>query len=110
MSTTPPAEAGPTPAKRRPRLFDVAKCRSCRADIIWAETEAKPKKPSRKIPLDADPDNRGWAKQVTGGNLLFTGTETGDGTPIVRYVPKAIGRHVTHFSTCPNAKQHRRAR
>lgn len=107
---TPPTsdEEQERPAKRRPKLLAVRQCRSCRADIVWAETEAKPNKPGRKIPLDADPDNHGWAKVVPNGNLLFTGTETGDGTPIVRYVPKQIGRHVTHFATCPNAKKHRK--
>lgn len=90
--------------------FRVAKCRTCPAPIIWAETEAKKDKPGRKIPIDADPDNRGYAKIVEGGNLTFTGQTTGDDLPIVRYVPKIIGRHVTHFATCPNAKKHRKTR
>lgn len=90
--------------------FRVGKCRSCPAPIIWAETEAKENKPGRKIPIDADPDNHGYAKIVEGGNLAFTGQTTGEDLPVVRYVPKAVGRHVTHFSTCPNAESYRKSR
>lgn len=80
--------------------------------MIWAETEAKPDKPGRKIPIDADPENPGYPLIVADGNLVFTGQTCGDGrTPIVRYVPKnTIGRHVTHFATCPNSAKHRKAR
>lgn len=32
------------------------------------------------------------------------------GAPIVRYVPKTIGHHVTHFATCTNPQKHRKTR
>lgn len=83
-----------------------SRCRSCKARVVWVETEAKPDKPGRRMPVDADPANPTLAMVVEGGNLVFTGQTTGDGTPIVRYVKG--GRHVSHFATCVNAKQHRK--
>lgn len=87
-----------------------ARCKSCRADIVWVETEAKADKPGRKMPLDADPNNPGYARIDPNGNLVFTGATTGDGTRIVRYVPAGRGRHVSHFATCPAAATHRKAK
>jgi hypothetical protein len=85
----------------------VSTCRSCGVEIVWTETEAKPDKPGRKMPLTAEPGT-GKAKVVANGNIRYTGATSGDGTPIVRYVPKAAGMHVSHFSDCPNADKHRR--
>lgn len=86
----------------------MSACRSCRAPIVWVETEAKGDKPGRKMPLDADPADLGRAATFDNGNIVFTGAHTGDGTPIVRYTPAAPGRARSHFSSCPNAKAHRR--
>lgn len=105
------ADQEPHPPAKPREAFRVAQCRSCRAGIIWAETQATETKPGRKIPIDADPDNHGYAKVVADGNIVFTGTTTGDGTPIVAYRPKnGGGRHVAHFVSCPNAKAHRKSR
>lgn len=76
---------------------------------MWAETEARDDKPRRRIPLDAE-QNEGELlrpSQFDDGNLVVTGS-TATGTPIVRYVPKGKGRYRAHFSSCPNAAQHRR--
>lgn len=86
----------------------MSTCRSCKAPIVWVETEAKPGKPGRKMPLDAAPTDMTKARVDPDGNIRFSGQRTGDGTPIVRYVPKGAGMHVSHFATCPNAKGHRR--
>lgn len=86
----------------------MSSCRSCRAPIVWVETEARDGKPGRKMPLDAEPSAPRRARQVEGGNIMFTGATSGDGTPIVRYVPASAGMHVAHFVTCPNAKAHRK--
>lgn len=42
-------------------------CRSCRAAVVWVETEATATKPGRRMPLDADPQRPGKALQVQGG-------------------------------------------
>lgn len=84
-------------------------CRSCGAKIVWVETEAKPDKPARSMPLTADPDNPTRAAVVEGGNIVIVGT-SGNGNPIARYVGKGAGKHVSHFSDCPNAASHRRQR
>lgn len=91
----------------------MSRCRSCQAPIVWVETEAKGDKPGRKMPLNADPADPadlGRALAVDNGNIIFTGAHTGDGTPIVRYVPAGPGRYLAHFATCVNAKTHRKPR
>jgi hypothetical protein len=85
---------------------DVSKCRSCDAPILWVETEATGTKPGRNMPVDANPD--GTATVVPGGNLSFTGTISGNGKKIVRYVATGQGHHVSHFATCPHASEHRK--
>lgn len=85
----------------------MSSCRSCRAPIVWAETEARGDKPARKIPLDADPASPTRALPAADGNLVIIG-QAGSGSPIVRYVAKGAGRFVTHFASCPNAKEHRK--
>jgi hypothetical protein len=84
----------------------VSACRSCNAPIFWVETEAKENKPGRKMPLDAAPHDTAKPAVTPDGNIVLVG-QTGDGTPIARYVGKGKGRHVSHFSSCPNAKRHR---
>ena len=77
-------------------------CRSCGAPIIFI-TSAK----GHRMPLDAEPVTY-WQK--TGGNKKVV-TPNGEvisceleGDP-----QKATGiGYVSHFATCPNAKEHRR--
>lgn len=73
----------------------MARCRSCNAPIIWATTEN-----GRKIPLDEEP-----AERPTG---LFR-LEPIEGSNDQRAV-SAVGEpvYLSHFSTCPNADQHRK--
>ena len=74
-------------------------CKSCGRPIIFALT-AK----GRRMPLDADP--------VAGGNVLVTQ----DGDDLHAAVVDPVSQPVTrllyrsHFVSCPNAAQHRRAR
>ena len=68
-------------------------CKSCQAAIWWARTtKGKP------IPLDPQP--------VVGGNIEVNGG-------IARYVTPdqnaVTQRFVSHFATCKNAEQHRKA-
>lgn len=73
-------------------------CRSCAAPMIWSVTTN-----GKRMPVDADPIvvNRGFRldEEVEGD------------TPLARFTaaPHAGERlYVSHFSTCPNADQHRR--
>lgn len=75
---------------------------------MWVETEAKGDKAGKRMPLDADPDDRTRALRVDDGNLVFTGDNTGAGVPIVRYVGKNSGMHRSHFATCSQAKSWRK--
>lgn len=92
-------------------------CRSCDAPIVWVATEAtlakegKAAKPSRRMPLDADPDNPSKALVVDDGNIIFTGQRDGSTNAwLVRYVPKGPNHYRSHFATCPNAAAHRKTR
>lgn len=67
-----------------------ARCKSCGARIIWARTAA-----GKPIPLDAKP--------VAGGNLVFNPF-----TGLVAAERGAGFRHVSHFSTCTKAAEHRK--
>lgn len=58
----------------------IKRCRSCNAQIIWFETAA-----GKRMPVDAD-------------SVKPEDTEL------------ELPRHVSHFSTCPHAEQHRKAR
>lgn len=83
----------------------MSTCRSCDALISWAVTEPREDKPSRRMPLDAD--ESGQPKVVESGNLVVLGRDASN-TAVVRYVKAGEGRHVSHFSTCPNSAQHRK--
>lgn len=86
----------------------AAKCRSCKQPIVWVVTEATESRASKRLPLDADPENPGKALVVENGNLVFTRERDGEGSWIVRYVKN--GRHRTHFSSCPHARVHRKVK
>jgi hypothetical protein len=85
----------------------VSTCRSCGAAIIWTRTAAGDK----PMPVDAKP--------VDGGNVLLSRGPAGIGTPTSTVVGKTIQpnlfgddspRYTSHFSTCPHADSHRKAR
>lgn len=59
-------------------------CRSCQAPIIWV-TSATTKRP---MPLDAKPEKRVVVDE--------------------HHVGRVVDAYVSHFSTCPNAAQHRK--
>lgn len=63
----------------------MSNCGTCGAEIVWAITEA-----GKRMPLDAKPEKRFVVDDADGCHLVDT--------------------YVSHFSTCPNAEQHRRAR
>lgn len=81
-----------------PPVGPVSRCRSCGAPIVWAVTER-----GRRMPLDAQP--------VVAGNIEVS--RRPDGAILATVRAEAQGeaqRYVSHFSTCPQAGQHRRRR
>ncbi len=77
----------------------MSTCRSCGARILWATTTN-----DRRIPIDADP--------VPDGNLVLTYPSPAAALAIVVDPAQPMlddpPRYVSHFSTCPNADQHRK--
>ena len=76
----------------------ATKCRSCNADIVWVRTVT-----GKLMPIDLMPS--------VGGTF---GLHQDGGETFADYVGEPrradfIGKlHVSHFSTCPNADQHRK--
>lgn len=79
-----------------------AKCRSCGADILWAVTAR-----GARMPVDETPDNR---PPPRGGNLVL-GVRNGTQLVVAMYDATKHdakrNRYTSHFSTCPNADEHR---
>lgn len=80
----------------------ISRCFSCGAPITWAVT---PK--GKRMPVDAEP--------VDDGNLVLERQK--DGTLLALPASKAPTlpgltqpRYVSHFATCPQAKEHRHRR
>ena len=71
----------------------MSQCKSCRADIEWCRTPS-----GSLIPLDVGTTER--------GNIVVSRDLLGDKTATV--VAPGQGDRVSHFATCPNAKEHRR--
>lgn len=82
---------------------EPAKCRSCQADVWWVQWPSS----GKKMPVDSEPDMRPPPK---GGNLVLT--KRGDQLLVEKYDPAKHdakrNRYTSHFSTCPNADQHRK--
>lgn len=85
-----------------PRI-DLAKCRSCTAAIIWAETVK-----GKRMTVDAAP--------ADGGNIRLE-YRRGDVPPLAHVVPKVErgnygdeSWYTSHFATCPQADEWRRPR
>lgn len=73
----------------------MSRCKSCQAEIKWARTAA-----GKNIPLDI-------GVVTSGGNVRHTGEWAGP-FMVVEVVAVGEGDRVSHFATCPNAKEHRR--
>lgn len=75
-----------------------SQCRSCHAPIVWAITNT-----GRRMPVDAEPAENGTL-------VLYESTPGEVHVAPASEHPTIVDRHVSHFATCPNAAQHRRAR
>lgn len=71
-------------------------CKSCGADILWALTDD-----GKKAPLDAKP---------TGKVIVLDGFVYADQGELLPPTAKVVDGYVSHFSTCPNAAEHRKAK
>lgn len=79
----------------------MSACSTCGAAIVFAYTKA-----GKRIPLDAEMTEDGLRAVVSPtGNLVATEDQI-MGIPVV--VVQTPGRFVSHFSTCPQAAEHRR--
>lgn len=81
----PPSKLGPP----------VAKCRSCGAAIYWATTGT-----GRQMPVDVKPVENGNVALTWNGKRISAVYVAGAAHPGVL--------RLSHFATCPNAKQHRK--
>lgn len=85
----------------------MSACRSCGAAILWCRTVATESKPSKSIPIDAlevDGEPRSYG---AAGNMMLTGErDIITGAPMVAVVNG--GPLLSHFATCPQAKNWRR--
>jgi len=90
-----------------------ARCKTCGAEIIWAETPA-----GRAIPLDVEPvygkQRSFWEKEAEptlvprGAMVLLPGQKTRAATEEDLKLKRPM--YVSHFSTCPDHDMHRRVR
>jgi hypothetical protein len=76
----------------------MSACSSCNAPIIWARTGS-----GKPIPLDFEP--------APDGNVEFdVGTGVAKSWGSSHVWPDGVARYRAHFSTCPDADEHRRSR
>ena len=75
-------------------------CDSCGGRILWVTWERS----GKTMPVDATPSPSGdilLAHRQAENRLMATKLRRGE------HVPESRNRYVSHFDTCPNAKQHR---
>lgn len=81
----------------------TARCFSCGAEIVWAVTTK-----GNRMPVDAQPSSDGniLLERRPDGALIAVVSEPGG----LELPGLAAPRYKSHFATCPNASEHRRAR
>jgi hypothetical protein len=86
--------------------LDIRACRSCGALVVWTETSK-----GRRMPVDAEPAENGNLRLVEReGEVPLAVNDTEETTAL--FATGASGddrRYVSHFATCQQAKQWRRA-
>lgn len=75
----------------------MSKCRSCDAELVWAVTVN-----GKRIPLDAEP-----AERPQGLFRLEAPPRVGEAPLAVSVAGEYV--YISHFATCPNADEHRKA-
>ena len=80
----------------------LGRCKTCGARIAWVKTEAT----GKSMPLDAE--------SVPDGNVVLRGGRAHvfalGGAEEAAVAATHVPRFVSHFSTCRDADEHRRAR
>ena len=80
----------------------MARCRSCDAKIRWARTSS-----GKAMPLDPEPTPEGNIQLcIVGGEEIAAVLGAGDRAAAQL---EQIPLYVSHFATCPNAAEHRKA-
>ena len=80
------------------RRYEVSKCRSCGAEIIWIRTKA-----GKNMPCDAMPR---YFAEADGGSITFV-TPDGEVKHGECMEPGIMG-YIPHWVTCPDAFKFRR--
>ncbi len=76
----------------------ISACRTCGAEIIWAEMPS-----GKRCPFDVEPSSAGqWDLEEDRGTVLAVSLQRAEGSGEEGYT--------SHFATCPNAATHRRGR
>lgn len=78
-----------------------AKCRSCSALTYWIETKAGKYMMVDREEVDPDDCDDGSLLVGDDGSTLRTGKDAPE---------EGVSYYLSHFATCPNADDHRRAR
>jgi hypothetical protein len=87
---------------------DFARCRSCGAEVLWVLTGN-----GKRMPVDVQPSEKGNLFVFTppGIHAALVAESTSSMSARAEYARKDDRpRFVSHFATCPNAPQHRKAR
>lgn len=70
----------------------MSTCKSCGASIMWRTNRNS----GKKVPVDTKPVDGGNVKLISATDVVIAG--------------KGQGTHVLHFTSCPNAGEHRKAK
>lgn len=96
--------AGLEEASTAPPTDGAKPCRSCGAQMVFVETIF-----GKRIPLDAEPNMEKGNIVVANGVAIYISGPKREGE--ARVVAERVGLrlYTSHFATCPNADQHRKA-
>ena len=115
------ADAAPTGSAPSPAGHQPQRCRSCSAEIWWAQVldekgqiVKKPDGKPRVIPVDFAPSEKGNVALARRGTAVVARVLGAERAQQIRDAAWALqGTHslrTSHFATCPNAADHRRSR
>ncbi|MEZ5152095.1 hypothetical protein [Rhodococcus zopfii] len=79
------------------------KCRSCRHQIVWAQTVN-----GKAMPLDVEPSERGNVAVDLVFGVLHAGVVSGPDRDSLRAAKRPL--YLSHFTTCPHADNWRNNR
>jgi hypothetical protein len=85
--------------------IQTSRCKSCDAEIIWAHMIRKDGTPG-KMPFDKEPNEKGFYCLSRGADGKIHAAYMKKGEPF----PLGGKPRTSHFYTCPNAEQHRKAK